>query len=207
MIHIRLLGISFGASVGFFALISFMLYIDQTGVFLQTLEATLIHELGHFGAMCLLGSCPKAVECRIGAVVLRGRLGVSPKREAFICFAGPLINITVFQIMFLIYYFWGFGWCLSRALVNLVMGIFHLLPIEGLDGGTVIFWILSGRCNQKTTNLVCRVVTFVFLLGLLVCSIFVFLENRKNPSLILLVIYLIFLNVVKKKEKQSLQSC
>lgn len=203
MIRFRLCGMGIGISVGFFAVLSLMLYMDQTGLLLPTLEATLFHELGHLVAMWSLGCRPRAIECRVGAITIRGRLEVSQRSEALICLAGPLMNLVLFQLEFLCYYWFGWPFLLKRSLVMLVMGLFHLLPIKGLDGGTVLFGCLTGRCSAKCVAVICNTVSLVALLSLILLGLLIFWQTGKNPTLVLLALYLLFAELVAKKKNKD----
>ena len=55
MISVKFFGVEIKVSVGFFCALSFMLYVDKTGMMLLTLKATLFHELGHIIAICFSG--------------------------------------------------------------------------------------------------------------------------------------------------------
>lgn len=200
MICIRIRGLTLEVSVGFCALLSLMLYIDQTGLMLPTLEATLVHELGHLVVMWFLGCRPNAIQFRVGAIDLRGGLPASPWEAALISAAGPLCNLIWFQLEFLCYYFLGWDCLLQRSMVMLVMGFFHLLPISGMDGGTVLYGCLAGRLQEGKVQCISRMISYTSLAALLFVGVGIFWLGKQNPSMLLLALYLLFAELVSKKK-------
>ena len=205
MISFRFLGLIIKISVGFLGALSFMLYIDKTGMMLLTLKATFFHELGHLITMCCYGYKPQKIELRIGAFLLCGRFDYSIKKELFIALSGPLANLILSAVCFVLYYFYGFK-TLTEALVMLVMGAFHLLPISELDGGTVLKCILTRLFSQKTALILQKAVSLILIFCLLALGVFVFITTKNNPSLILLGFYLLFCLFFSNNKKQGLQS-
>lgn len=191
MISIRIFGFRISVSVGFVGVIALVLYIDQTGFMLPTLEATFLHEAGHLFAMCLFGYRPESLTLKIGAAQIGVGFGATLKEELLIILAGPFFNLFFCQIYFVAYYYSGIEELLIRCLVMLTVGCFHLLPVQGLDGGSVLYCLLAGRCGEQKLRCVLRTVSLTCCTAIFCLGVAVFRESGWNPSLILLSVYLL----------------
>ncbi len=96
------------------------------------------HELGHVFAMSLFGSAPESV------TLYGGGIKIVPKRERMLSrFADTVILLAGCFVNFLL----AGLCCLLNApevliLVNLVLGIFNLLPFSYFDGGRILkLWL------------------------------------------------------------------
>ena len=96
------------------------------------------HELGHIFAMSLFGSAPESV------TLYGGGIKIVPKRERMLSrFADTVILLAGCFVNFLL----AGLCCLLNApevliLVNLVLGIFNLLPFSYFDGGRLLkLWL------------------------------------------------------------------
>lgn len=190
MINFKIFGIDFGVSVGFMAVITFMLYVDRTGLMLPTLEAVLSHEAGHIIMLMAFGFKPKKIRLQLGTVAVDGKYFLSPVKEGIMLLAGPLFNIILSICLF-----GGYKYCLdisllNRSLIMLVVGGINLLPIRGLDGGGILSLVLERRLKQFTANTVERAVSLIFISTLFALGVHIFITSGQNPSLIIFAIYL-----------------
>lgn len=108
------------------------------------LGAAACHELGHLGAMVLAGLPPARL--RLG--LFGGRLQSSAfagRRAELLCLgAGPGVNLLLAAVFASA---GGYGPRLFSAM-NLVLGGFNLLPVQGLDGGRMLGLLLPRRLGQ-----------------------------------------------------------
>ena len=190
----RLLDIEFFISVPFAVVLAFLLVTDKTGMMSASLFAVLLHEIGHLIVMKLNRIAPKSVKMSLGGVLIVGNAYCTAKESISVALAGPLVNI-VFSVVF---YFSGvyFDSLLLAAfgVVQFLVGIINLLPIKGLDGGTVLRNLLE-RYYNGNVQLTVKLVSIGVSIGVLVLGIAVAVKNTSNPSLLLLGIYLIILNI------------
>lgn len=103
-------------------------------VVVSVLSAWLLHEGAHLILMYLLGGRSRLLYLSLmGAriVTQQGEMGYG--RELFCVLAGPGANLLA---SFLLAYL-GEAWYICSG-VNLMLGVFNLLPLPGLDGGRVI---------------------------------------------------------------------
>ncbi len=116
-----------------------------------------LHELGHCLAARRYGiRTNRILLLPVGGMAEFDALPRQPRRELVIALAGPAVNYLLIAVIFL-----SFGWPSSLAEiappsnlgeipaallgVNLVMGIFNLLPAFPMDGGRVLRSLLAMR--------------------------------------------------------------
>ena len=201
MICFNIFGINFSISVGFFGILTLMLYIDKTGLMLPTMLAIVLHEAGHIIALSLFKSKPERIILRVGTLRISGRFLLTKKKEIVMLLAGPLLNLFLFSALLCLYFILGNFYVLNFALVMLVVGGFNLLPIIGLDGGGIIEIIFNSFLKQKAVKLLSIFISFITIFSILVLGLFVFLDTKSNISLILMGIYLFLGILLSKKQK------
>ena len=116
-----------------------------------------LHELGHALAARHYGiRASRILLLPIGGMAQFDSLPRQPGRELVIALAGPAVNYLLIGLLVL-----GFGWPASLAevglpthlaevphallLINLMMGVFNLLPAFPMDGGRVLRALLALR--------------------------------------------------------------
>lgn len=192
----KALGISFNISVPFAVIIAFLLITDKTGLMTVSLVAVFLHELGHFIAMKIQGCAPLSVDFCSAGVLISGTRYCTIKENAVIAFSGPLSNF-IFTLLFYCMWLITDVYCfLVFAAVQFILGFVNLFPVKGLDGGTlfICFLKLFPKVNVK--------LVFGFVSNFTACVITILgaaiaVKNVSNPSLLLLGIYLIILNIMK----------
>lgn len=204
MISVKFFGAEMKFSVGFFCVLSLMLYIDKTGMMLLTLKATLFHELGHIIAIYLLGFAIKQIELRVGAFLLCGNFDYSLNQELLVSLSGPLANIVLSAICYFLYKVLNFS-TLTESLLMLVIGLFHMLPIIGLDGGTALKCVLLRFIKTKNVLIIQEIISLVLIFALILLGFAILLTTKNNPSLVLLGLYLLFCFFIGNDKKQLLK--
>ena len=119
--------------ISFLPMVVFALAIGDDGIY-QALLAAMIHEAGHVMCALLFGVGIKNVVFGVGGITIKtqGRV-LSGFCEVMLLLSGPAVNIAVWTGAFLM----GKGDPGAFARANLILGIFNLMPIKGLDGGGV----------------------------------------------------------------------
>ena len=125
-----------GADFTFFAVIAMFVAFDTTGFALMSLAVCAIHEAGHLTAMLITKQKPSSILFRGGGIKIttanNGQL-IRSKSSLFVVLAGSTLNIALF---------FGLYFTLAKtdiypimfAVLNLVTGLFNLLPVGCLDG-------------------------------------------------------------------------
>jgi stage IV sporulation protein FB len=138
--------------------------LNVLGIFVSIL----VHELGHALAARRYGWPPIIVLYTFGGLaVYQPTFGHTRKRSAWISFAGPLAGFVLGGLAYGLKYGWvlcieanqswavtlwnsDFGNVLDRAsyffiAINMVWGLFNLLPVHPLDGGSICYEICNAR--------------------------------------------------------------
>lgn len=120
------------ASGGFLLLLAWLNYTDTQGMVPLAFLACGLHELGHWAMLRALGGEVLRVDLTIaGAAMGLGR-PLSYGREALSALTGPAVSLALAWLGHFLP-----GGALFAG-INLVLGLFNLLPVSGLDGGRAL---------------------------------------------------------------------
>ena len=162
------------------------------------LAIVLFHELGHYTVARLFDWRIKHIMLWVfGGVMETDEHGTRPiKEEALVTIAGPLQNVVIYLILFLLsnldlvpVSILELAWYYNTAII-----MFNLLPIWPLDGGKLLFLFLASYSPYKkayhTTIISSMVISilllllqlalFPFTLSTFLLMIFLFSENRSD---------------------------
>ncbi len=129
-------------------------------VFVVVLFASvLLHELAHGLVGRALGHHPRAFTLTLwgGHTTFKTDLA-APGRSALVAFAGPVANLLLGAAFFSLWTVADvspvMGWMLANAAwINVVLGVFNLVPGLPLDGGHILealVWKITGRRTSGT---------------------------------------------------------
>ena len=68
--------------------------------------------------------------------------------------------------------------------------MFNLLPVSGLDGGTLLFLLLSKRCDEHRAELTVKIITAVLAAAAFVAGAGLLAAGKFNPSVFAVALYL-----------------
>ena len=193
----KIFGTKIYVSFFFTALITVMLATDRTGIILPVLFATTMHELGHLFAMWLIDCTPKQIRLLPATIQITSEFSKRYRNDLIIAIMGPLTNIVLFLTLYLNYIFYKNNFILYNALINLLISIFNLLPINGLDGGTILLSILAKRTEYTRAKLIIRIITILSAAILLILAISFTIRGKFNISLYIIAIYILILTLIK----------
>ena len=182
----------------FCAVMCFMLVIDRTGLIIPTLFSVFIHESGHLLAMWATDCQPKAI--RLIPTSVQIVRGFSPKRcgEAVITVCGPAANLVIFGTLFANYLIYQNFQSLTFAVLNLVIAIFNLLPVSGLDGGTLLTLIIAHFTDIYRAERIVRIITAVFAFVAFLLGVYLWVSGTLNISVFIVAVYLAVCSLIKK---------
>lgn len=174
----------------FMAVLSLMLFSDKTGYALLMICSAVIHEAGHFVAMLLCKCTPTEVKLIPGSVQICAPT-VRLKHETFILVSGPLFNFFAFAVLFLLSDFYDSIKLLEFSLINLLYFAFNILPLCGLDGGSILFNLLLKNKGQKTAEKTLNLLTYLAAAATLFTFLLSVFRSDVNYSVCILFCYLI----------------
>lgn len=149
-----------------------VVFFDGTGIVQWSLLAILLHEAGHIMLYNLLHCGRPILQIGWGGIALHWNTsGIPVHRQVMILLAGPLINIAAAILSFIIC---TQSFRLTVVLfggINLLLGLFNLLPLGFLDGGRLLELFLSALLPANRTETVlllfqtiCLILISLFLL-------------------------------------------
>lgn len=137
MINLNIAGLKISFEFGFFAVAAVFCLLDAPELALTAVCACVIHEIGHCAAAVISDIRIEHIVFWAGGVKMISAPSLKPTySEVFVLFAGPFFNFSAA----LFFYITGADWAFS---VNLILGLFNLLPFSNLDGGAVLRKILE----------------------------------------------------------------
>lgn len=193
----KLFGTEIYISFLFAATVAFMLATDRTGLVIPTLFAVFVHEAGHLFAMWTVDCAPRKIRLIPASVQIVRSFSAKPVAEFAILICGPAANLAVFAALYVNYLSFKHDWALVSALINLIIFAFNMLPVKGLDGGTVVYMLLSGRIGKEKAQNVLRIMTAVTAAFALAVGIYTAVNGRINLSVFIVALYLFVVSIMK----------
>lgn len=193
----RVFGTEIYISFLFAAVVAIMLATDRTGLALPSLFAVFMHEMGHLFCMWAIDTSPKSVRLIPASVQITRSIGSSYKKDVAVALCGPIVNLILFLSLYFNYLAFSNKATLYYALLNLIIGVFNLLPVKGLDGGTVLFSLLVKKMDYNKACIVLRIITLILALSALALAIALTVKGKINLSVYIISIYLIVMSIIK----------
>lgn len=164
---------------------------DKTGELVLFYLAAFIHEASHLLIMSVLSAKPREILLVPGGINIVQSCCDNNFYNILILISGPLSNFILFLT------FRG-----SFSSINLLLCIYNLMPLEGLDGGRILKIILLLYFREKTVDVVLSALSIVFV----ICFVLLFLiglrENMVNLSVLIFSLYIISSIFLKKRLKE-----
>ncbi len=193
----KLFGTEIYISFFFAAVITAMLAFDRTGLIIPVIFTVVMHELGHLFAMWVLDCQPKRIRLVPAAVEITNKMPVKQKKEIIIAVCGPAVNIVIFFTLYFNYMAFGRDTSLYYALINLLIGVFNLLPVTGLDGGNILFALLSKKLELGRAMLVMRIITLIFAALAVIAAVSLAFAGNFNISFFIAGLYFAVMGLIK----------
>ncbi len=140
-----------------------MLWLEGRAAFFVLMTSALMHEIGHLVALRLCGCRARRIDILpMGAVIVCPE-GIPDKKEAVIAISGPAVSLLCAFVSAVLYLSEPGVILLYAVIINLVLGLFNLMPIKKLDGGKALYCFLSEKTGHKkeTAERFCSAVSTV----------------------------------------------
>lgn len=190
-------------NVSFAAAVTLMLILDESGVSSAALLCCIVHETGHLLCLAAMGERPRLIELSFYGIKLE-RASVSSSRagEALLYACGPAANLIFSALLFVLSDTREFfRLC---ALISLGTGMLNMLPCVPLDGGNLLFTLLSGSVEYERAERISFIVSAATLVPFCVFGITLMIKEG-NITAAGLCVYLAVCVFLNKKEKESIK--
>lgn len=162
---------------------------------LSLTAAFIIHEGGHVAAAKLLRVRLQSVKGGFCGIRMKYDFScVRPWREIAVCMAGSFFGIlaAVLSIFLgLASYNWGLYFIMSSASLSAV----NILPVRGLDGGSILMCILETSFLPETAWSISKKISAVTSIAFWLISLWIQLRVGINLSMLLLSLYFLYSSV------------
>ncbi|MEA1961093.1 MAG: M50 family metallopeptidase [Bacillota bacterium] len=129
------------------------IYLGLAAEIMLILSSVLLHELAHAIIALRLGLRISEIELLPfgGQAKVEDFTGIDPDREIYVAIAGPVMSLVLAGMFYLFYYQSNYMNELTQLFItiNLLLGVFNLLPALPLDGGRILRALLSKIMGYK----------------------------------------------------------
>ncbi len=195
MIEWRLWKTDIRFSLLFPAMVLCITMLDQTGIAIRCLLASIMHEIGHLVMLAVFGTWPSAMVINVFGVRVEKQEGtrLTYLQDMAVSLAGPIVNVLSAGLL---------GACfglVDMTMIHLTIGIFNLLPIEPLDGGQALMSVLRYRLSETEVDRAMLWVSALTLLPMMVVAIGILIYSGYNFTFLAVTVYVAALLWLKRK--------
>lgn len=188
----------------FIPYIIFLIVIGYKGQLIYSFFIVLIHEVVHYLFARYYKFSGFDIELIIvGAVIkLKDLDEASPKEDLIISAAGPMANLILSVLFFVLHKkfpYWEFHMLFEG---NLAIGFFNLIPAFPLDGGRILRDILNFKFMYKNSNRIMINVSIFIGLTFMFCYTILFFKGINNFNIGVIGIFII-ISSLKERERIS----
>ncbi len=193
----KIFGTQINVTFLFVAFICFTVFIDKSGYILYMILAVALHEAAHLLTMKIVGCSPKEIWLIPTSIRIVRNITVKESHEIAVSLSGPLINILFFFLFYIAFLLSGSDGALNFSVINLLIGVFNLLPVNGLDGGVILKKLLEKVTSREKAALAVKILTLLLSALFIAFGVKTFTDSAYNFTPIILGIYLILSVIIK----------
>ena len=186
---------------GFFLFLAVAVLVEGLRFAVLVILAASIHELGHCAAIWLCGGRIRTVRMgHTGAeILLDGPM--SYNRDMLIALAGPTASILAAMAAGRAYAATGSEGTTLFAGLNMLYGLFNLLPLSVMDGGRFLFSLCSAALGPFRARKMAAFIDAAGVALLFTAGVYAFAQTGGNLTLLLCSVFL--LDACCKSSKNS----
>jgi Zn-dependent protease len=140
----RALSVPVRVHISFLGVLAFVAFTNLAFIplYLILIASVLVHEYGHVLAARHFGTKCEVIFLHFFGGAAMMHPSKSLKEDWMVAIAGPLVSLGLSVMFAGVYTFTGIGIIYMAAYLNLIIGLFNLLPIYPMDGGRIYkaFW-------------------------------------------------------------------
>ena len=173
-------------------------------IYIYFLISILIHEISHIiiGKKYKITLKNLRVSIFGASIEIDGMKKNKTKEKILMYVSGPLSNFVIAIIFNFIKI--PIEEKMKIIYINLSLGMFNLLPIIPLDGGNILKEIIKIKYNNIDANKISLLISKICL-SILVFTYSVAIIKIKNISILILIVYLVYLNLVEERKIKLLE--
>ena len=179
----------------FFAAMALFFYFDKTGMGLMSISACIIHETGHLLILFAEKRDFSTLTFYGGGI----KIGYEKKQDmsVLLIIAGSLFNFIIFIVF---YFFTPFYLNVKMfAVINLIIGVFNLLPIQYFDGGRLLEKVFIRFFSfEKALNLSKKTEKTISVFSLIIL-VLIMVSGFLNHSVLIVIIYIFMVEFISKR--------
>jgi len=137
--------------------------LNVASVLFMLFGSVVLHELGHAVVGQVFGiRTSEILLTPIGGIALLDRTLNDSKAEIWIAIAGPIVNFILVVLALLLMFISNASWISYFIMVNIMLGVFNLIPAFPMDGGRILRALLAKKYGYRKATLVALKVSKVF---------------------------------------------
>ncbi len=179
--------------------------VRAVGLILAVFLCVVLHEYGHSLQIRRYGIQVRDILLLpIGGMARAERLPEKPHQEFLVAIAGPAVNFVIAAILFAIIYLrsdpviLGDDFVTNLFFINIVLGVFNLIPAFPMDGGRILRGFLAMKFSYLRATRYARVV------GQIIALLFVVI-GFMNSAFIMLPVIAVFIFFGAMNEEQMIR--
>lgn len=158
-----------------------MFYLGNGKLALISVFFSLLHECAHGVVAKGLGYSPKEIVAGLfGGVLHLEDRRIKLSDELLIHSAGPLFNLGVAAVGYVILQIFGWHWIYYIIAANLVLAFFNLMPFYPLDGGKILNVYFKRLLSLKASYIASKTLSIVFSILLFLFGLYLVQYNIVN---------------------------
>ena len=164
-------------------------YFGAPKLTISFLLAAALHELGHLLVAKFLGMKVRRLTLSCAGAELVLDTHSSYAEDVILCLTGPAINLLLAL--------WSNYPFFTGA--NLLLGIFNLFPIRGLDGGNALYAFLAWALGPVLGERITKRVSILFSIAITLTGGGIFFYMKSSPRLMLMGVWLTAVALGRRK--------
>jgi stage IV sporulation protein FB len=187
----------------FLPYIFIFILIGFKGQLIWSFIIVFFHEIMHYITAIYFGFTGFDMEILpIGTVLkLKNLDEATPKEDLIISMSGPLLNLIMAVIFYLLNFVMPRSYFNTLYLGNLALGLFNLLPALPLDGGSILRDLLSLKIIYRRANNLTIRCSIIMGFLLMLCYFLLFFSGRSNFNIGVIALFIL---VTSFKEKERI---
>ena len=192
-------GVSVKIDFLFAACVTFLMSFNINDEIRYAILFSLLHEAGHLLAIVLCGEKPDTVRFGIfGMTIIRKNdITQDYKKEFITAVSGHRMNFFLLFVFVLLYAFDSKDIFLEMAAINLIIGLFNIMPVFSLDGGRALESLLLERLPSDKSEKIITAVSVVFLVPMNFFGFYILIKSGYNFTFLAISIYLSVMLFIK----------